>query len=112
MIERLKLRILKAEHLVHRIIEKAPDACRSYTGCFRFQVEYLSDHTGLPEQASVKPRAISADGRFELGNHAQRKGSGSGDVLMATHLSGQLAGIAFLQAIEREVIGTPRWPRP
>jgi len=25
----------------NRIIEKAPDACRSYTGCFRFQVALL-----------------------------------------------------------------------
>ena len=96
MIEGLKPRILKAKYLVHRIIEKAPDARRPYPGRLGFKIKHLANEAGLPKEATVKPGTIFFDGRFKLGDHTHRKSSGAGDLLMAAHLSCQLSGIALL----------------
>jgi hypothetical protein len=38
VIERLKARVCKPEHLVNRVVEKAAYACGAHTGGFRFEI--------------------------------------------------------------------------
>src|SRR3982751_1219945 len=111
MIERLKPRILKTKHLVHRIVEETADACRSYPGRLGFEIQHLPNEAGLPKQTAVKPGSIVLDRRRKLGNHPHGKRSRARDLLMAAHLGRQLPGIALLEAMQEKLVRTSGRPR-
>src|SRR5688500_607541 len=105
VVERLELEVPQAEHLVHRVVEEAADAGRAHAGGFGFEVEHLSEESGLPEEAAVERRPVLDQRRLVLGEHAEREGAVAGDVLAAAHLRGERARVAALEEEEWKLRG-------
>ena len=56
MVETLEFIVPEAEHVMHRIVEKAADTGGTDPVGFGLQIKHLSDHAAFPEKVPVKKR--------------------------------------------------------
>ena len=93
MVEVLVRVVLETKHVMHWVIEVAPDASTPHAGRFRFQIEHLPDHASFPEQARIEPGTVSFQRVLVGRDHPQTEAPIAGDVLETRHLLGGLLDI-------------------
>ena len=106
MVEVLILAVPEAKDLMHRVVEITADPGTSDSSGFRFQIEHLSDHVGLPKQAWIEPRAVPIQWFLIRSNHPQTKTPIAGDRLRTGHLLGGVPCVRFDEAIQLEFVWT------
>ena len=112
MVKTLEIMVGHAENLMHGIVEEAADAGAADACGLRFQVEYLPDDAGFPEQAPIEVRPAFPDGRLEFRNHPKAEGSVSGDILAAADACCSGPDISGRQQEKWQSIGTTAWALP
>ena len=107
MVEVLVRVVLETKHVMHWVIEVAPDASTPHAGRFRFQIEHLPDHASFPEQARIEPGTVSFQRVLVGRDHPQTEAPIAGDVLETRHLLGGLLDIRVDEAVQLQVQRAP-----
>ena len=106
VIQTLKLIALQAEEVMERIVEIAPDSGAPKTGGFSLQVQYMAEHTGLPEKPSIPPCTLRTNALFELCNHPEAECARSRNFLVTTYTLGFRSEISGNKLEKRQVLWT------
>ena len=94
MVKTLPSAVLNTEQIVHRVIEVTTDT-RTLNACrFRFQIEHMAQHAGLPEQPAIVPGACF-DNPIEISQHTQAECTIRSYFLMTGDSPCRLSGITF-----------------
>ena len=86
---------------MHQVVEVTAHASRAHAGGFGLKIKHLTDQTGFPEQAAVRPCSLFLECARKVGHHAQAEGTVAGNLLEAAHVSGGLATVPQRQDVER-----------
>jgi len=94
MVKTLPSAVLNTEQIVHGIIEVTTDT-RTLNACrFRFEIEHMAQHAGLPEQPAIVPGACFDD-PIEISQHTQAEYTTRSYLLMTGDSLCRLSGITF-----------------
>src|SRR5579871_5299275 len=83
VVQALKLIACESEQLMKDIVEITADAGRAHARGLGLQIQDVSQNSGLPEEPTIPPGAVSANALSKVGDHAQAEGAVGGNLLMA-----------------------------
>lgn len=84
VVKTLELVVPQTKDVMEGVVEIAAYSGTAHSSSLSFEVQHLPQHTGLPEKPSIPPGARGEKTLPEVRDHAQAKGSRSGNPLPAT----------------------------
>src|SRR5271157_3299952 len=112
VVQALKALPAQAEQVMKGVVEVTSDPSAADTGGLRFKVQHLPQQAGFPKQFSIPPCTCGTDAFGKFGNHAEAKGAGAGNLLMAAHHLCLLAEVSLDQFEQRQVLRAALWTFP